>query len=57
MNGSTKNVLEVAHYVNNLMGRMAWRTNPADAAHDPTILNASSDAGQRHQPTPGATLA
>ena len=59
MNGSTKHVLEVAQYTyfNNLMGRMAWRTDPNDAAHDPTILDAISDAELQLQPTPDVALA
>jgi hypothetical protein len=44
MNGQTEHVLEVAQYVNDLMGRMAWRTDPADAAHNPNILDAVSAA-------------
>ena len=57
MNGSTKHVLEVAQYVNNIMGRTAWRTDPNDAAHDPTILDAISDAELQLQPTPDVALA
>ena len=44
MNGFTKHVLEVAQYVHDLMGRMAWRTDTADAAHHPNVLDAISDA-------------
>ena len=55
MNGSTKHVLEVAQYVNDIMGRTAWRTDPNDAAHDSTVLDVVSDAEQRLHPAPGAT--
>ena len=47
MNGIIEHMLLVAQYVNDLMGRMAWRADTADAAHDPHVLEAISDADTR----------
>ena len=46
MNGTVKRVMRVARYVNDTMGRTAWRTD-----HDPTVLDAVSDV-ERHAPDP-----
>ena len=47
MNGTAKRVMRVARYVNDTMGRTAWRTD-----HDPTVLDAVSDAEQQLPPAP-----
>ena len=44
MNGGAKYVMEVAQYVNNLLGRATWCSDPADAAHDRGGLDAVSAA-------------
>ena len=44
MYGMKQHVLPVAQYVNDLMGRMAWREDATDAVHDPTVMDAISEA-------------
>ena len=44
MNGGKKYVMPVARYVNDLLGRAAWCSDPADAAHDRGGLDAVSAA-------------
>jgi hypothetical protein len=44
MNGGKKYVMPVARYVNDLLGRAAWCSDPADAAHDRGVLDAVSEA-------------
>ena len=52
MNGFKEHVLEVAEYVNDFMGRMAWCTDTTDAAHEPNVLDAIS-AGRRRPAAAG----
>ena len=54
-NGGKKYVMAVAQYVNDLLGRATWCSDPADAAHDRGVLDAVS-AAEAQTPAGGPTV-